>query len=592
MMKIAFLLLMVAVVASRLQRRPEAPIGMIETKDMTIEDPGIIHPVTDDIVEEEEEEEEVAVGGCPEALPKDCKGECGGTASLDVTGFCCYARQKDQCGVCFGKNKCLDCNRTPYGTASYDECDVCAGGTTGRLPNADKDCSGKCFGDAFLDDCEVCSGGTTFHIPESDRDCGGVCFGPNKLDECGECNGDGTSCLSCDGVPFSNAKVDVCGVCKGDNSTCCGAYGNCNNVGVCSSNNGGSCLCDFGWTGKFCTERQDACKNKNCGKHGRCDPTSGSCVCDEGFMGGSCQYTSCSGHGLPDPTRGGACLCNPGYAGSDCTVCGAPTLKGSVYVCVSKYGENVNERIIDEDATKRATSLDPTSQAVVKPIRFMLAAVPKKDLERVITGDHYLTRSSNKIAILPGTAINGTIYGCDCFPAIPVFDAFGEESGGEGGGEEEGGKQDKRMNDALEIRKYLSKHPISEKQKEANMASPQSGGGVIKRYLKFEPASGRNKKRGMITTKALTPTECGNLFNELFDFFDINIDALTGTAETVGEGVDQIIDDVNYLRISTVTYFSVVLAAVVISVVCGLACLLLVTGASLTGGFNKMSKVL
>ena len=39
------------------------------------------------------------------------------------------------------------------GAARYDDCGVCAGGTSGVVPDADKDCAGVCSGLAVADEC-------------------------------------------------------------------------------------------------------------------------------------------------------------------------------------------------------------------------------------------------------------------------------------------------------------------------------------------------------------------------------------------------------------------------------------------------------
>ncbi len=49
-------------------------------------------------------------------------------------------------GVCGGANSTLDCSGKCFGTAAIDDCNVCAGGATGILPNGNKDCKGVCFG--------------------------------------------------------------------------------------------------------------------------------------------------------------------------------------------------------------------------------------------------------------------------------------------------------------------------------------------------------------------------------------------------------------------------------------------------------------
>ena len=73
-----------------------------------------------------------------------------------------------------------DCMGEWDGYARLDDCDTCAGGTSGLQRNLEKDCEGLCFGEAVLDTCGVCSEGTTEHIPDSD-DIGCGCFEPGPL---------------------------------------------------------------------------------------------------------------------------------------------------------------------------------------------------------------------------------------------------------------------------------------------------------------------------------------------------------------------------------------------------------------------------
>ena len=50
--------------------------------------------------------------------------------------------------MCGGSNTTVDCAGSCFGSALIDDCGICAGGTTGRVANADKDCKGVCFGTA------------------------------------------------------------------------------------------------------------------------------------------------------------------------------------------------------------------------------------------------------------------------------------------------------------------------------------------------------------------------------------------------------------------------------------------------------------
>ncbi len=59
----------------------------------------------------------------------------------------------------------LDCAGVEGGTAFYDDCGYCVGGTTGLEPNFAMDCAGVCDGEAFENECG-CVGGTTGLEPD------------------------------------------------------------------------------------------------------------------------------------------------------------------------------------------------------------------------------------------------------------------------------------------------------------------------------------------------------------------------------------------------------------------------------------------
>lgn len=534
---------------------------------------------------------------CCKRAQIDCHGDCMGMAQEDDGGRCCYANERDSCGVCFGRNRCVDCNGDPRGTAARDDCNVCAGGDTGRAPNADKDCAGVCFGPARTDDCNVCSGGKTGHAANSDKDCRGVCFGPTRTDACGDCGGDGTRCTDCAGIPNGGAAVDMCGQCRGDNSTCCGAYGNCNNRGTCTREDGGSCMCDLGWSGRFCTRRQSMCKWQDCGLHGRCDADTGACVCDAGFIGDHCECSMCSGHGLPDFANGCTCKCLDGYTGPDCSVCAAPAINGWTYVCVSKHGENLNDRRIDEQASRQAGT------PVLKPLRFMLVAVPKSEVEDVLINNHPLTRNEEKFALLPGTTINDTVYGCNCAPTLPYRDGTQSPpvapdarvdtdatptdadvdadadaaprarvpratatAGGTGAKRRKGNSTLAALGtDAIAIRAYMIRNPLSDVEKHG-IDSVESH---VTRYHRF------------VHPRALTLMEAEGFLQQIFDFADISIDVATGTPETVGAAVDQLENNITYDRISCIAYFIVTCTLITIGLILAILAVLFITGGSI-----------
>jgi hypothetical protein len=64
-----------------------------------------------------------------------------------------------------------DCDGVVGGGAVADDCGACAGGSTGRLPNATMDCAGSCGGSAEIDGCGVCAGGLTGLVPADADEC-------------------------------------------------------------------------------------------------------------------------------------------------------------------------------------------------------------------------------------------------------------------------------------------------------------------------------------------------------------------------------------------------------------------------------------
>ena len=63
-------------------------------------------------------------------------------------------------------------------------------------PEIIKDCAGVENGEAFIDDCEECAGGTTGNVVNYLKDCFGECGGLAQFDGCGVCGGDGASCVN------------------------------------------------------------------------------------------------------------------------------------------------------------------------------------------------------------------------------------------------------------------------------------------------------------------------------------------------------------------------------------------------------------
>jgi hypothetical protein len=299
----------------------------------------------------------------------------------------------------------MDCQGLCFGSARINDCGICVGGTTGVSIDIGKGCDGVCASEKVNDDCGVCGGNGALC-----RDCNGIRFdnGGNrelKQDLCGVCGGDNSSCSGCDGVAWSGKEFDKCSKCGGTNE-CCGENGNCNGGnGICSSTVKG-CICNQGWTGPYCTVRQDACLYMNCGEHGRCSPITNKCDCDLGWIGERCDLKSCSGHGLYNPTLT-ECECFVGYTGADCDKCNSPP-DGESFVCVltpEKYFKKPTG-VLDEDG----------------PLKFVLALMKTKEVWAALYGVHSLSNNDDELVILPAAIYEEFVYGCDCLPAYPYVD--------------------------------------------------------------------------------------------------------------------------------------------------------------------------
>lgn len=279
----------------------------------------------------------------------DCHGIPGGLAVIDA------------CGVCGGDDSsCSDCEGVPNGNATEDCAGLCKGTDFSCM-----DCAGVMNGNSRLDPCGVCNGDGT-----SCLDCRGVVNGTARVDACGVCEGDGTSCLDCHGVPNGPAKLDPCDVCEGDGTTCCsplitdpisaqkkarspipqdGTYPPvlCSGHGHCASEHH-CCMCDRGWTGPFCSIRQNLCLQNipdpyadpdgraYCNGRGLCDPDTGYCRCEDpqAWYGMRCEVSRCNYRGAYDLTWG-RCHCQHGYGGQYCERCGSATPRpGIQHVCM------------------------------------------------------------------------------------------------------------------------------------------------------------------------------------------------------------------------------------------------------------------
>lgn len=162
--------------------------------------------------------------------------------------------------------------------------------------------------------------------------------------------------------------ADACGVCGGDGSSCCGPAGACSSHGTCAGADQG-CLCDVGFTGRFCQRTQDLCAHTGCGEHGRCMRDSGQCACRPGWFGSQCEMPTCSYHGIYDK-RTLSCRCVKGWAGDACNECATPADESKAFVCMGM------------------ASLNGTTPAPVGLRHYRMRTIPQDELELYLGGGY------------------------------------------------------------------------------------------------------------------------------------------------------------------------------------------------------------
>ncbi len=193
----------------------------------------------------------------------DCNGELGGSAYYDNCGICVGGSTGntactqdcngdwggtaylDNCGTCVegatGNAACTqDCNGDWGGTAYLDNCGTCVEGATGNAACA-QDCNGDWGGTAYLDNCATCVGGGTGNTACT-QDCNGDWGGTAYLDNCGTCvegaTGNAACTQDCNGDWGGTAYLDNCGTCVE------GATGNAACAQDCNGDWGGTAYLD------------------------------------------------------------------------------------------------------------------------------------------------------------------------------------------------------------------------------------------------------------------------------------------------------------------------------------------------------------
>jgi hypothetical protein len=114
-----------------------------------------------------------------------------------------------------GGGDVFDCAGVMNGTAYYDACGQCVGGSTGQSPCVSggvRDCAGVINGSAYIDQCGTCVAGSTGNVDCSNTmtDCAGVIQGSAYIDQCGSCVGGSTNNVDCDTyIPYTLTTEDL-----------------------------------------------------------------------------------------------------------------------------------------------------------------------------------------------------------------------------------------------------------------------------------------------------------------------------------------------------------------------------------------------
>jgi hypothetical protein len=476
----------------------------------------------------------------------DCYGVIGGPA------------RRDACGVCEGDGStCSDCMGVPYGDARRDCSGVCQGTDFSCV-----DCAGVMNGDMRTDVCGVCGGDGKTCL-----DCKGVVNGSSVEDDCGVCDGDGSSCADCHGIPNGPSEMDPCGVCDGDGTTCCSPLVSstrmpdglspsqdpavlCTGHGTCSYEHH-FCLCDSGWTGPFCTERQNMCLHLGanpCNGHGVCDPDTGLCRCDNPleWMGPRCEFSRCSMRGAYH-LESGRCKCEHGYGGQYCELCAAPHPKpGKAHVCLEIVGA---WQPVPEDMRLPESILlgEKNPRAPV----FTMIDVSAEMAKAYVTGNHLLNIASRnkesgtvvrRAAIWPNSTheASGYYYDCGCrLLGPPPREGEGDE--GEG---------------------------IAARTTVARVYQPRFAKGSLDYFYgsaeSKQMALRAKEMRGLVMRDPVTLSECQELLQVVLDEFGHSIDASTAESSELAAAVDSISSNCDHSFGITMALLAM-LAAIVIA---------------------------
>lgn len=498
----------------------------------------------------------------------DCYGVPGGYAV------------RDECGICAGDGStCADCAGVPNGKAQEDCAGVCNGNDTSCA-----DCAGVLNGEMQRDECGVCGGNNT-----SCFDCLGEVNGGAVEDACGVCAGDNSSCADCEGTPNGGVVVDPCGVCGGDGTRCCSPVPSkprdeesarapdgaaipppvlCSDHGTCSAAHR-FCVCDNGWTGPFCTVRQNLCfhleaaaggagafASSVCNGRGTCDPASGLCRCDdpESWMGPRCEFSRCSRRGAYD-LKAGRCVCEHGYGGPHCERCASTVPRpGQMHVCVEIVG--AWQPVPRDLFLERSILLGEENPRA--PV-FTLIDADTATAEAYLAGHHLINIGSAATGGIRRTVIHpnsthkasGYYYDCGCRLASPPPDPLPIAPDDPEGNIQEGGEPEALENGELRNSRSAASGPSTPapaptiKAREYRPFFPKrSTLDRVEAPYAMPLRASDAASRGMVEGRApLSVSECSSLHGHILEEYGYSIEAARAESYELARSVGSVSTD-------------------------------------------------
>lgn len=300
----------------------------------------------------------------------------------------------------------------------------------------------------------------------------------------------------------------------------------CSAHGTCSPDHR-FCLCDRGWTGPFCSVRQNLCLAHQaesgedpCNGRGSCDPETGLCACHqpENWVGPRCEFSRCSRRGAYN-LKAGRCTCQHGYGGRYCERCADHRPKpGYLHVCMERprAWQPVPEHL------KLEKSILLGEEHPKAPVFFLLdqeEEIAKSEVTGLSFMNWVTTKPGGKLhrrdVIWPNSthAASGYYYDCACRLAAPPP------------ADDDDDKDDDHARGISPALPYRPRFGPASK---------------VDRKEAAEALKARN--HGISERAPATLSECQDLLEDVLDEFGYSIDVSTAEVSTVAAAVAQVND--------------------------------------------------